>query len=428
MRRRKAAAWILIAAFLMAGVTVPAWAASSSEIRKQIQALQEQKKEIETQIAQVRAEYQGNRDEIGELMARKQALDQEVNLLAAGIRNLNEQILSYSVLIADKQEELDQAQERYEELRERSNLRIRTMEEEGAVSYWEVLFKAASFSDLLDRLNMVEEIAASDNRRIRELEQAALEVEQAKDALALEKEGLEDTKSELDQEQAELEAKQQEADALLQELLAKGRELEGLWEAYEAQEADFLEQIAAKQTEYNAAKQAEWLAYMATYVPPTTQAAQNGGSQSGATASSDGTNASSPAASASSWLVPCSYTMLTSPFGNRTAPLAGASTYHQGVDLGAPRGTSVYASRPGIVTVAGYSSSAGNYVQINHQDGFSSIYMHLDTYCVSAGQVVSGGQQIGTVGTTGISKGYHLHFGISYNGAYVNPCSYVNLS
>ncbi len=130
MRRRKAAAWILIAAFLLALVTVPARAASSSEIRKQIQALQEQKKEIETQIARVKAEYQGNRDEIGELMARKQVLDQEVNLLAAGIRNLNEQILAYSVLIADKQEELDRAQERYEDLREQSNQRIRAMEDQ----------------------------------------------------------------------------------------------------------------------------------------------------------------------------------------------------------------------------------------------------------------------------------------------------------
>ena len=424
MRWTKAVVWILIAVFLLAFAVVPARAESSSEISKQIQALQEQKKEIEAQIAQVKAEYQGNQDEIGEIFVRKQALDQEVNLLAAGIRNLNEQILSYSVLIADKQEQLEEAQGRYEQLRQQSNLRIRTMEEEGAVSYWEVLFRAASFSDLLDRLNMVAEIAEADNRRIQELEQAAREVEQAKDALAAEKEGLERTKAQLDEEQAELEAKQQEAESLLQELLAKGRELAGLWEEYEAQEAAFLEQIAAKQTEYDAAKQAEWLAYMATYVPPTTQATEDSGGQGNPT--TGGTTNRNPGSSA--WLVPCSYTMLTSPFGNRKAPLAGASTYHQGVDLAAPRGTSVYASRAGIVTVAGYSSSAGNYVQINHQDGFSSIYMHLDTYCVSAGQMVSGGQQIGTVGTTGISKGYHLHFGISYNGAYVNPCSYVNLS
>ena len=422
MKRTKTAVWILIAVFLLAGAAVPARAESSSEIRKQIQALQEQKKEIEAQLAQVKAEYQGNRDEIGELIARKQELDQEVNLLAAGIRNLNEQILSYSVLIADKQEELEDALGQYEELRERSRVRVRTMEEEGAVSYWEVLFKAASFPDLLDRLNMVSEIAAADNRRIRELDEAARAVELAKDALSLEKEGLEQVKARLDEEQKALEDRQTEAEALLRELLAKGEELQELWQEYEAREEEFMREIAAKQTEFDAAKQAEWLAYMATYVPPTTQPAQ-------ATSGSGSTAGSSETVSGSSaWLVPCSYTMLTSPFGNRQAPLAGASTYHQGVDLAAPRGTAVRASRAGIVTVAGYSSSAGNYVQVNHQDGFSSIYMHLDTFCVSSGQVVSGGQQIGTVGTTGISKGYHLHFGIAYQGAYVNPCAYVNLS
>ena len=424
MKRSKTVAWVLLAAVLLSAVTVPARAASSSEIKKQIAMLKEQKSEIEKQITQVKAEYQENKDEIGDLIARKKELDQEVNLLAAGIRNLNEQIGAYSVLIADKQEELDEAQGRYEDLRQRSNLRIRAMEEEGTVSYWEVLFKAASFSDLLDRLNMVAEIAASDNRRIRELGEAAEEVKQAKDALGLEKEELEDTRAELDSAQEALEARQLEAEALLQELLAKGRELEGLWEEYEAREEEFMREIAAKQVEYDAAKQAEWLAYMATYVPPTTQAPQDTGNQ-GITTTGD---AAASNAGSSVWLVPCSYTMLTSPFGNRKAPLAGASTYHQGVDLAAPRGTPVRASRAGIVTVAGYSNSAGNYVQINHQDGFSSIYMHLDTYCVSAGQVVSGGQQLGTVGTTGISKGYHLHFGISYNGAYVNPCSYVNLS
>lgn len=121
MRRTKAAAWILIAAFLLSAVTVPTRAASSSEIKKQIAVLKEQKSEIEKQITRVKAEYQENKDEIGDLIARKKELDQEVNLLAAGIRNLNEQISAYSVLIADKQEELDEAQGRYEDLKERSS-------------------------------------------------------------------------------------------------------------------------------------------------------------------------------------------------------------------------------------------------------------------------------------------------------------------
>lgn len=412
---------ILTAALLM---TAPqARGASSSEINKQLQELKEQKAEIERQITRVKAEYQRNEDEIKDLLARKRETDQEVNLLCAGIRNLNEQILAYGALIADKQEELDQAQGRYDDLNARSVLRIRAMEEEGRLTYWEVLFKANSFSELLDRMSMVEEIAAADRRRIRELGEAAQEVARAKDALELEKEELEAAEEELDIARAELEAKQLEAEALVQQLLGKGRELEGLWEEYEAREEEFMREIAAKQVEYDAAKQAEWEAYMATYIPPSTAAPQEAGDREAPDNPDSTVNSGS-----SGWLVPCSYTMLTSPFGNRKAPLAGASTYHQGVDLGAPRGTPVRASRAGIVTVAGYSNSAGNYVQINHQDGFSSIYMHLDSFCVASGQMVTAGQQIGTVGSTGISKGSHLHFGISYNGAYVNPCGYVNLS
>ena len=87
----------------------------------------------------------------------------------------------------------------------------------------------------------------------------------------------------------------------------------------------------------------------------------------------------------------------------------------------------MYATRAGVVTIAGWGNAAGNYVQINHQDGFSSIYMHLRDYCVSAGQIVSAGQLIGATGATGVATGDHLHFGISYNGVYVNPCNYVPL-
>jgi len=78
------------------------------------------------------------------------------------------------------------------------------------------------------------------------------------------------------------------------------------------------------------------------------------------------------------------------------------------------------------VTIATFSNSAGFYVTINHGDGFSSVYMHMTNFVVSAGQAVSAGQLIGYVGSTGISTGPHLHFGISYNGKYVNPAAYVN--
>ena len=172
---------------------------------------------------------------------------------------------------------------------------------------------------------------------------------------------------------------------------------------------------------------------MATYttVPPETAAPAEGGSTNGSSGTNSGTNSGSNSGGGSSassgWLVPCSYVKLTSPFGNRTSPTAGASSYHQGVDLAAPQGTPVYASRAGRVTIAGYGSAAGYYVTINHLDGYSSIYMHLNNYVVSSGQTVSAGQLIVYVGRSGVATGYHLHFGIAYNGAYVNPASYVSL-
>lgn len=394
-------------------------AASSTEIRKQINELQAQKKEIQSQIKDLKEQYQANEDEIADIVSQKNIIDQEIGLLHAQIININDQISAFSVLIADKQDELDHAEERYNTLNEDYKVRIRSMEEEGSLSYWEVLFKANSFSDLLDRLNMVDEIASSDKRRLQELSDATHMVEVAREELAGEKTELEATKEELNETQAQLDEKRSEADELIKQLIAKGEEIEGLKEDLEKEDEDLLSEIAKKEQEYNQAKHQEWLAYMATYttVPPATAAPSGGTTSSGGAAPSGG----------GSWLRPCSYVMITSPFGMRNSPTAGASTYHQGVDLGGPAGTPIYASRSGVVTVATFSSSAGYYVTINHGDGFSSIYMHMTNYVVSGGAAVSAGQLIGYMGSTGISTGNHLHFGIAYNGAYVNPCAYVAL-
>ena len=414
---------IMVLTLVLSLVPTKAYAASSSEIRKQINGLQEKRTEMKSQMKELQDQYKANEDEISDIVARKNLIDQEIGLLHAQVDNINEQITAYGVLIADKQDELDAAQENYDNLNEEYKTRIRTMEEEGTLSYWEVLFKANSFSDLLDRMSMIEEIAASDNRRLEALDEATKAVATAQEELATEKADLEQTKEELNSTQAELDAKREEADGVIAELVAKGQEIEGLQDELESEDQDLLKQIAQMEKEYNAAKHQEWLAYMATYttVAPATTA------PSGNSGGSSGNNGSSTPSSGGSWLRPCSYTYMSSPFGFRTSPTAGASTYHQGVDLAAPANTPVYASRSGIVTTTTYSNAAGYYVTINHGDGFSSIYMHLNNYVVSAGQAVSAGQLIGYVGRTGIATGYHLHFGIAYNGAYVNPCAYVSL-
>ena len=404
---------VMLLTLILSLLPTTASAASSSEIRRQINALKAEKEEIRKQITLVQEEYEKNENEIQDIIARKSVIDQEIQLLSTEITNINEQISSYNLLIADKQDELDNAQVRYENMNQENKTRIRAMEEEGELSYWEVLFKANSFSDLLDRLNMVEEIANSDQRRLEELGEAAEAVEVAREDLANEKAELVLTQQELDATQAEMDQKREEADALFQELLTKADDLEAMEAEFEAMEAAFLQEIAKKEGEYSAAKQAEWAAFIATSVPSA---------ESGGTVSAGGTGGSS---SDKGWLIPCDYSSVTSPFGNRTAPTAGASSNHMGIDLDSTTGTTVMASRPGVVVAAGYTNAAGNYVKIDHGDGYTSIYMHLNNYNVSAGQIVGGGQSIGAVGATGVATGDHLHFGITHNGVYVNPAEYL---
>lgn len=125
------------------------------------------------------------------------------------------------------------------------------------------------------------------------------------------------------------------------------------------------------------------------------------------------------------WPLPAAYTRITSPFGNRTAPTAGASTNHKGIDIGAPEGTPVYASASGRVVTVAYSLARGYYVTIAHSEGFKTLYQHLNQQLVKVGDYVETGQQIAVSGNTGITAGPHLHFEIWINGTAVNPAPYL---
>ena len=123
---------------------------------------------------------------------------------------------------------------------------------------------------------------------------------------------------------------------------------------------------------------------------------------------------------------PCpSSTRVTSDYGTRVSPMGGASSNHKGIDIGASGGAAIVAAADGTVTTAAYSSAAGNYVMIDHGGGLYTVYMHASALLVSPGQTVSAGQTIAQVGSTGISTGNHLHFGVSLNGSYVSPWSYL---
>ena len=386
-------------------------AASSKEIRKQLEALKAEKKELAEQIKEVRGLYNANAGEIDSLVSQKDAIDLEITLLHEQVDNINQQIAAYATLIADMQDDLDDAENRLQTLSEKNKERIRAMEEEGRLSYWAIIFKANDFADLLDRLDMIQEINAADRRRLAEISEAAKAVSDTQAELAQEKDGLKTVREELGLAELELEEKRTEADGILTELIAKGEEFELMLDESEAMQSDLMKEIAQKEKDLKAAEYKEWLA---TYVPPTTRP------------SGTDTTPSNQAPSSSGWIKPLKSYTITSAFGMRKHPVLGYERMHEGVDMAAPAGTPIYAAKSGKVTTASYQKGgAGNYVSINHGDGFSSIYMHMTRYIVSAGQYVEAGQVIGYVGSTGISTGNHLHFGIAYKGEYVNPMKYI---
>lgn len=226
------------------------------------------------------------------------------------------------------------------------------------------------------------------------------------------------TKQEMDATQTTLDEKRAEADELLLELIEVAEDLEALEAEYEAQEEAFLKEIAQMEVEFTAAKQAEWAAWIATSIPPTTQApVTNSGTNAGGSSSGGGF------VSSSSWKWPTTATRISSPFGLRESPTAGASTNHLGIDIDGVTGDPVWATRAGIVVTSANYGAGGQQIVIDHQDGYRSQYLHLSSRSVSVGQIVSQGQYIGAVGSTGVSTGDHLHFGVTKNGVYINPMS-----
>lgn len=384
----------VLALLMIAGIIFSASAESSVVIKSRIDSLKKKEKEIAAEKEEAQAQREANESEILDVMERKDQIDQQIMLTQDSIDTKNEIIQEYNLLIAEKQNELGDAVDARDELNERYRLRIRAMEEKGSLSYWSIIFQASSFADLLDRVEMINEIARSDSRMIEQLQQAAQEIEAARQDLAGEKMEMEAAKESLAAEQAELEAQRAEADALMAELMANHEEFAALEAQYEEEREALLKQIAEEQVKYKKAVAAENSAY-------------NGGSSN----------------SGLSW--PCAARGITSPFGRRYHPTQHVYSNHSGIDINASYGAPIYACASGTVTSATYSNVFGYHVRISHNNGFLTLYGHMTRYTVRAGQHVNKGEIIGYVGNSGWSTAAHLHLTIYRNGVLVNPLSYL---
>lgn len=395
---------------LVASLAMTVNAASSSQIRQQINNLESQAEAISEKRKALEAEIEANKKETLGVVDQKLALDQQIELTQEEIDNQTSQIQEYNNLISAKQSELDSALEQQAELYDQYKLRVRSMEENGTMSYWAILFKSSSFADLLDNINMISEIAASDQLMLKKLDRIAEEISAARVELEDEKAVLVTAQADLEETEKTLTEQRAESDKLIQELLADKAEMDEAEAHYEQLEDDLVAEIAKREKDYDDAVAAEEAA---------ARAAANAASSSGGSGSSGG------GGGAGGWHNPLSYITVTCAYGYRYHPINGNYSFHSGVDLAASYGQSIFAAKSGTVTTATYSDVYGYYVVINHGDGYSTLYGHMSSMAVSSGQSVGAGQTIGYAGSTGWSTGTHLHYTVYHNGSTVNPMSYI---
>ena len=390
-------------------------AASSKEIEKELVDLRAQQAELKKQSDALKAEINQNEAQTQTLIEKKADIDKQMDMSRQTIENLNAQIQQYSLLIADKQSELEDSLAEEAALNEQYKARLRTMEETGKISYWSILFGARSFSDLLDKIDMIQEIAKADQLMMEKLKAMSEKIAGERADLETQMDDLNAAKDELAVQQAELETQRAESDELLIQMAKEYESMSAEYADYEAMEDELSAQIAKSETDYFNALSREEAARIAA-------AAKNNTGSSSASGSSG-------SASASGFVFPMAYaTKITDAYGYRIHPLSGTKKWHNGIDFAAGEGTAIYATKAGTVTSATYNEAYGNMVTINHGDGYSSLYGHMTNYIVSVGDTVSAGQTIGYVGSTGWSTGPHLHFTIYYNGSDVNPLNYVSMS
>ena len=344
-------------------------------------ASQARQDELEEQLADVEADQ-------AEAQQRRQLLQAQLDAINNEIENIDKQIAYYDQEIAQKEEEQAEAEANEQAQYELFCQRVRAMEEEGTVSYWSILFNSESFSEMLDRLADIDAVMAYDNQVMDELIAIREEIIALRTQLETSRAEEQAARDQQAAKQAEQQAKVAEAQELLDQINADVAEVNRQLDAESEAAAEIQAEIAQKQ------KQLE------------EQRRQN--------------NITIDSETSYLWPLP-GYYRLSSLFGYRIHPITGEAHSHTGIDIPAPGNTPILACKSGQVVTSAYHYSYGNYVVIDHGNGNSTLYAHMSSRAVSEGDMVTQGQTIGYVGTTGSSTGNHLHLEVRDNYTRVDP-------
>lgn len=399
-------AFVLLAALILPQNKTTSYAGSNSNLtndyirqkEEEIKRIQQEKQAVQQGISDAKALLAQLKAQKEDLFLYAAQVDQLLLELEEKIEALNGQITVKEQEIEDTKAELAEAQELERQQYEAMKVRIRFMYEEGDAYYLELLFSSTGFADMLNKADYIEAITEYDRRKLEEyimneqlIAACQAELEAQQEALQAQKEGLQseqETQEAIrEQAQRDIAAKQASIDEENATLEQWNAELEAQTATMQALEA----QIAAERKRLE-----EMNKPVQTY---------DGGT----------------------FIWPCpSSKRVTSPFGWREHPVYHYNRFHNGVDIGAKSGSDILAAYNGTVVAAAWNASMGNYIMINHGDGLYTIYMHCSKFYISQGQYVTRGQVIAAVGSTGVSTGPHLHFGVRLNGEYKDPLTYVS--
>lgn len=394
MRRNKsrrfwrAALSLVLAVVLLAVDFTPAMArvtqADIDALKGDAASLKDQRKDLEAKLKDLA-------DDKSTAVQRKNILDQQIANTSAQIENVEAQIAQYDQLIAQKETELAQAEAEEAAQYELFCRRVRAMEEQGTISYWSVLFQADSFTDLLSRMDFINEVMEADQRVIDDLRGLQARIETAKASLEESRTESSAARDELEAKKRELDTQRAEANKVIQQIMAAEDEAEATLEQMNRDADAIQKEIERLNRELEAQRAAEGKS-----------------------------NQSNPGG----YIWPVDSRYITSTVGGRQSPGGIGSTNHRGTDIGRVGYTSpIYAAKAGTVIVSQRHSSYGEYVVISHGSGNTTLYGHMSTRKVSVGQYVNQGDVIGITGSTGVSTGPHLHFEVVENGKRVNPLS-----
>ena len=396
IRRITALGLILV---LAAGIPIQASSASTEKVTeddastKSLQEAQDEKAQLEKALKEAQGTIEDLKDSKGDIESKVTELNQQLIDISARITDLENQLTAKSEDIQETKDELAGAKEREAQQYADMKVRIQFMYENGQTSYLEALLSSRNISEFLNSADYIAQIQSYDRQKLTEYQDTVESIVNLEAQLEQEYTDLEALKSTVESNKATVAAMMRQKESELADISGDIEDAQSDADYYAAE-------IQAQEELIAAIKRAE------------------------AEKAAAGVEEHPYTGGAFRWPCPSS-TRVTSDYGTRVSPMSGASSNHKGIDIGASAGADIIAAADGTVTAASYSSAAGNYVMIDHGGGLYTVYMHASSLLVSPGQTVSAGDVIAKVRSTGISTGSHLHFGVSLNGSYVSPWSYL---